>query len=364
MTWQCAAIDHGVTIFPSGKIGPCCQISSDYLKPIEVLSDANRFADLKTTTPPAACERCTKNESQGLPSYRRFFNSYHNIKPESGIVFLDIRNTNQCNLKCRYCNPHFSNQWAKELDFKIPLLHADLSDILDQILTDDLKLIYFTGGEPMISGDHWKILNRLVDSGSSKNIKLMYNTNFTNLTYKNNDFFKIWDNFSRVDIQASIDSTGDVFDFIRSGANWKEIEKNLDLFIDKKKSNMNLSVSCVVSILNIWKLPEFIEYFLGRHIPVNFIVLSGPDYLALDVIPDELRDLALSIIDKAIALTNGNFVLKKSRELIINNQNQVLFRQCISHVLMLDSIRNENLFELLPFKDIAKQMILNNHEYE
>ena len=48
MTWECAAIDHGVTIFPNGKIGPCCQVSSDYLKPISELTNPNRFADLKT----------------------------------------------------------------------------------------------------------------------------------------------------------------------------------------------------------------------------------------------------------------------------------------------------------------------------
>jgi len=37
--WKCAAIDNGVTIFPNGKIGPCCLIDSSYLKPISELTN-------------------------------------------------------------------------------------------------------------------------------------------------------------------------------------------------------------------------------------------------------------------------------------------------------------------------------------
>ena len=59
VTWKCAAIDHGVTIFPNGKIGPCCKIRSDYLKPIGELNNKQRFIDLKTEYPPSACENAS-----------------------------------------------------------------------------------------------------------------------------------------------------------------------------------------------------------------------------------------------------------------------------------------------------------------
>ena len=113
MSWKCAAIDHGVTIFPNGKIGPCCQIRSDYLKPISELRNKQRFVDLKTEYPPSYCEKCIGKEEQHLPSYRGMFNRLETSS--AGLQFVDIRNTNLCNLKCRYCGPHFSSSWAKEL---------------------------------------------------------------------------------------------------------------------------------------------------------------------------------------------------------------------------------------------------------
>ena len=63
--WKCAAIDHGVTLFPNGKIGPCCLIAANYLKPISLLKDPNRFADLKRNKndPPEACQECVMSES-------------------------------------------------------------------------------------------------------------------------------------------------------------------------------------------------------------------------------------------------------------------------------------------------------------
>lgn len=360
MTWSCLAIDHGVTFFPNGKVGPCCQVSADYLKPIEVVTRRDRFQDLKTEFPPSACEKCVQDEYQGLPSYRDFFNS-HTTSSDQNIVFLDVRNTNQCNLKCRYCGPHFSNQWAKELNIANPLRHTNIDHLLDDILTDDLQVLYFTGGEPLISVDHWNILDRLNRSGFSKNIKLMYNTNVTVLKYKDINFQEIWDQFANVSLMLSIDAIGEVFNNIRSGANWKDIEANLDA-LQKFQSNVVLSVSCVLSILNIWHLVDFIKYFQARALPVNFTILQGPDYLALDVIPDDLKHRALTMIDKAIELLDDP-KLQAARNMIIRNQNQVLFRQCISHVLLLDYVRKENLFALLPFQDLAKDLISNNNEY-
>ena len=112
--WSCPAIDHGVSIFPDQKIRPCCQISTEYSKPLESISDPNRFADLKLVSRPDSCKKCWENEDNNRPSYRQVFLKFKDrLRP--GINFLDFRHSNQCNLKCRYCNPHFSNQWAREL---------------------------------------------------------------------------------------------------------------------------------------------------------------------------------------------------------------------------------------------------------
>jgi sulfatase maturation enzyme AslB (radical SAM superfamily) len=366
MTWACAAIDHGVTIFPNGKIGPCCQINSDYLKPISELTNPNRFADLKTQDcpPDHPCNKCAVNEYHGLPSYRHTFDSVVTSAP--GLQFVDIRNTNLCNLKCRYCGPHFSSQWSEELG-KFPLIQQqDITDYKNTLITDSLHWMYFTGGEPLINGEHWALLEDLINSGQASGISLMYNTNLTTIKYKDKNIINMWQQFKKVSIQCSIDAVGEPLEYIRSGASWEKIKLNLDqLILASVNSNINITFSPVLSILNIWFIDELYKYASLKNIPINLIILTGPDYLALDVMPDLLKPLALSIIDKLKSNYNiSNKTVLYIKDLINKARNQILFQHTVSHILLLDNLREENLFNLLPFKPVAVDNILRNHEYE
>jgi molybdenum cofactor biosynthesis enzyme MoaA len=366
MTWNCVAIDHGVAIFPNGKIGPCCQIAADYLKPISELNNPNRFADLKTQDCPAEhpCNKCSVAEYHGLPSYRKTFDSAVTQAP--GLQFVDIRNTNFCNLKCRYCGPHFSSQWAEELG-KFPLIqHQDITDYKDILITKSLHWMYFTGGEPMIDSKHWKLLEELIDSGQSAGISLTYNTNLTTIKYKDKNIIDIWRQFKKVNIQCSIDAVGEPLEYIRSGTNWEKIKLNLEQLLSVSQNlNINITLTPVLNILNIWFVDDLYKYALSNNIAINLIILTGPDYLSLDVIPDSLKSLALEKVNTL----ESEYSIDKStilhiKNLINNNTNQFLFHRTITHILLLDKLRGEKLFDLLPFKSTAIDNILQNHEYE
>lgn len=361
MTWQCAAIDHGVAIFPNGKIGPCCQIQADYLKPIDILNQIDRFADLKTEYAPSPCEKCISDESQGLPSYRTMFNSL--ATSAAGLQFVDIRNTNHCNLKCRYCGPHFSSSWAKELG-TVQITHQDIGQYKNTLFTDDLHWMYFTGGEPLINPEHWDLLKELVECNRAQNISLMYNTNLTTIKYRDVEIVDLWRKFRSVKVQCSIDAVGLPLEYIRSGIQWNKIKDNLQtLLTAAKNSNITVFFSPVLSILNIWFIAELFDYAEQYQIPVNLVVLTGPDYLALDVIPTELQTQALQqlqLIKHKISAKLFDYI----HSLINNNINNCLFNHTMSHVLLLDNNRNEKLFDLLPFKLVAQQQLLRNYEYE
>jgi sulfatase maturation enzyme AslB (radical SAM superfamily) len=359
MTWNCLAIDHGVTIYPNGQISPCCWTKGNYLKPISALNNPDRFADLKTETPPDACERCVAAEHNNMHSYRKMFES---IKTSAtGLQFVDIRNTNLCNLKCRFCGPHFSSQWAKELAIEPTIKTQDISSWKSTLISDDLHWLYFTGGEPLISHDHWEMLQDVVDRGLSKNITLIYNSNFTTTRYKDIDIQFLWKQFKKVVVRCSIDAIGKPLEYIRSGASWEDIDKNIQYF--KTFENIEIKLAPVIGILNFWFLPEFFEYATKNNLPLEPVILFGPDYLALDVIPDELKNCSLEILEKI----KHNFkpaAAEHIKNLITNNENQVLFGHTVNHILFLDSQRNEKLFDLLPFKDLVVERFIKNHEYE
>lgn len=359
MTWQCAAIDHGVAIFPDGKIGPCCLIDTDYRKPISMLSNATRFADLKTEFPPAACKGCIAAESNQLPSYRQSFNSL--ATAQTGLQFVDIRNTNLCNLKCRSCGPHASSQWAKELGSNNAIVHQDLQPWKSILLTDSLHWLYFTGGEPMISHDHWQLLQELIVNNRAKDITLLYNTNLTTLYFKNIQIQKLWTKFKSVNISCSIDAVGKPLEYIRSGANWAQIKKNLNQLAELK--NITITLTPVISVLNIWFMPDFFQYAKDQKLTVKPIVLRNPDYLALDVIPNQLKQQALDIVQSVANHLSTN-LLQHINNLIQNNINQVLFLHTVNHILFLDNQRDEKLFDLLPFKSVVSDLCIKDKFYE
>lgn len=88
--------------------------------------------------------------------------------------------------------------------------------------------------------------------------------------------------------------------------------------------------------------------------------------------PNRFADLKKSIIDLALDKIsqielkyqiNPNLI-SSIKHLINNNINQCLFQQTVAHILLLDNLRGEKLFDLWPFKSLAVDNILRNHEYE
>ena len=362
--WNCAAIDHGVTIFPNGKIGPCCQIDSKYLKPISELDNPSRFADLKTQTAPAACNSCSRNEAINLFSYRQMFNNINTGAP--GLQFVDIRNTNLCNLKCRYCGPHFSSQWAEEFKHKHTIIHQSCKEYLDVLITESLHWMYFTGGEPLIIKEHWELLEKLIQQNKASTISLLYNTNLTTITYKDKNIIDLWKKFKNVKIQCSIDAVGEPMENIRSGASWAKIKSNFEELVEAtQNSNIVVTITPVLNILNIWFINDLYSYAKKFNTEINLYILDGPNYLSLDVIPDSLKGLAIKEIELLTKNhTTDKDLIRHMTDKIINNKNQHLFQQTLTHILLLDKLRNEKLFDLLPFKQFAIDTILKNHEYE
>jgi organic radical activating enzyme len=270
------------------------------------------------------------------------------------IVFIDIRNFNLCNAKCRTCGPYNSSQWAQELEHSQTLIKEDLSAYKDIILTDSLQNLYYTGGEPFINGEHWEFLELLIDRGLSNNVSLQYNTNLSTLKYKDKDIIDTWKKFKSVTIVASIDAIGKKFNYLRSGLDWEMVNNNLNKLLELP--SVNVSIGTTVSILNLWFIEELLDYFHGKCV-INLTDLHYPDYLSLSVIPDDLKELALAHLDKIATKYHDKNKIKYYRDHVINNCKQHLFTETLNHILLLDHMRQENLFDCLPFAQHARSRI-------
>jgi peptide deformylase len=178
------------------------------------------------------------------------------------------------------------------------------------------------------------------------------------LKYKDISILDLWSNFKSVSIQCSLDATGEPFNYLRSGATWEQVESNLEYLQNIK--NLKISITLTLSNLNLWFLSDTMSYFKNKGILVKLNILHGPDYLSISTIPDELTKTALECVDQAANYLTPEETATISN-MIINNNTQSLFLHTLAHILLLDKIRSEKLFDLLPFGEVSKKIILSNN---
>ena len=305
---------------PDGNVLPCCQADHDFpignieKSSIPDIINSQKYNQLRSNMLSGRrckeCSRCYEREDLGLQSTRILSNQEWQeftpttVEPDGAIsnfapVSLDIRLNNICNLKCRMCSSYFSSAIAQEnnelfgKDTKtFTLLNSKqrvnaLEEILNYV--PHVKRIYFAGGEPLLAPEHYKILDALIESDNT-NVKLCYNTNFTNLNFKNQSVIDWWKKFKNVSIGASLDAIGSVAEYVRHGSVWADIEKNLNL-LQEQCPEVVFTVTSTVGFLNAISLIELqqIWHTTGRLDIKKFSLttMTSPDHLTLATLPEQ-----------------------------------------------------------------------------
>jgi radical SAM protein with 4Fe4S-binding SPASM domain len=281
---------------PKGDVYPCC--SNDYTDPVGNTKD-NTLAeifnspkmkelrvDMLNERKNKICDFCYKHEEAGPYSFRnyskeQFANRFDEIVPttqEDGTVdefkmrYFDIRFSNICNFKCRTCGSEFSSKWGEEMkknyDPNHPvLIHVDdnKGTVLDEVLEhiEHIDLAYFAGGEPLITDEHYTMLEAMIRKGRT-DITLRYNTNASNIKYKKHDILDLWKHFKKIELSCSIDHYGERAEYMRKGTDWGKVEENLLTFRDL--DYVIFQMNTVFSIYNYSTIGDFYQYLKDTNI--------------------------------------------------------------------------------------------------
>ena len=90
---------------------------------------------------------------------------------------------------------------------------------------DKVEYIHFAGGEPLITDEHYKVLEKLIERGRT-DITIRYSTNFNQLKYKKYDVIEMWKHFKHIQLMTSLDDYGDRYNYIRNGGEWNNVIEN------------------------------------------------------------------------------------------------------------------------------------------
>ena len=375
---------------PKGDIYPCC--SNNYSAPFastktSTLKEAFNCAKMKELRldmlagkSSKICEFCYKHEEAGPFSFRtysieQFANRFDEVVPttqEDGTVpefkmhYFDIRFSNICNFKCRTCGSEFSSQWGAEMnrnyDKKHPIvIHVDdhkgdvLKEVLEQI--PNIDLAYFAGGEPLITDEHYVMLEEMIRQGRTE-ITLRYNTNASSIKYKSYDILDLWKHFKKVEVSCSVDHYGERAEWLRKGTDWGVVESNLLRF--RELDYVSFQMNTVFSIFNYLTIGEFYEYLKSKNILReedwyhSLYLAVHPSYYSAKSLPRELKDLA-KIKAQAFCQSNQQGFAGVAR--LVNDainfadgadtweENKEVF---LGHTASLDRIRQESLWDTFP----------------
>ena len=331
---------------------------------------------------PDFCTACYQREDNGFVSGRHGSNlDYLDVEDEivakmepdgylePNIKSWDIRFSNLCNLKCRSCGSVYSTTWAQEEEkFEGYSDYKKLQSIPDGV-PDPLEnqyhnvdKIYFAGGEPLIMPEHFRALQKIIDTGRAGKVKLLYNTNMTKLNYNKHNLIEFWKHFKVVVIGASIDAMGERAEYIRNGVKWSVIENNFKELSESVKvyKNINIHISPTVSIMNVHSLPDLHKYFVekGYVEDTTAIVLNmllNPAHYEIRNLPRKLKDeVKQKIKDHCIWLKEQNTRLDviESFESILsyieNEAKDADVARFVSETNKIDKRRNQSFEKTFP----------------
>jgi sulfatase maturation enzyme AslB (radical SAM superfamily) len=310
-----------------GSIVPCCEAQEVPLnKPGETALESwnnENYKELRRALAederPERCEVCWHNEDSGIVSNRQQWeeDNWNDFKDIISVnddysvnnkpVWVELKVSNFCNLKCIMCSTHSSYKRVKDLDiikkytkdgYETRLLRpTDLFASLNEWpdLWDNVHTLQFTGGEPIINQEHYDLLEGIPTEVKSK-IRLRYATNISHIKFKQYDLVEMWRQFKHVNIKVSMDGIKEVYNYIRQDGDWDTVYNNM--LVLNAEPDIDLAVGITVQSHNIYHMPEFYQFWKESPIDLKFItanILQTPRYLRPNLWPQPYRT---KIIDR------------------------------------------------------------------
>ena len=223
-----------------------------------------------------ACQICYDQETHGDSFRTGKYNNKYRIVTEPIEIGLKLRvNGSFCNLSCYMCHPYNSSTKRNEMRevFGTHLVDGFYNNISEykavkhdrwKSITDDIinhihliKHIHLTGGEPLQLPKHWEMIDKIPDE-YAKNIVLAYDTNLTELRYKNHSVFDVIDKFKDVHFGISCDHIiGEKLAWLRYPIDVKKFESNLKEMTSYSRKKINVTPS----MLNVDDLLDIRKYY-------------------------------------------------------------------------------------------------------
>lgn len=227
-----------------------------------------------------------------------------------------------CNLACSYCNASFSTTWARDIknngpyqnlvsdgagafqqdgswvepyknDEDNPYIKA-FWEWWDSGLADSLDEIRITGGEPLMSGNTWKLFDWFETQDS--NMRFAVNSNLIAKSEIIDRLIAKSKSIKNFHLYTSCETVGAQAEYIRDGLDYNLWKTNL-IRVGKEANIKGLHIMMTINSLCLFGITEFLDevYELkemsgSKNPTVSLNLLRFPSFQSPLALPDHIKD--------------------------------------------------------------------------
>jgi len=295
---------------------------------------------------PTGCEYCWKIEDMGKDaiSDRVYKSRIYPIEAlnearntpyteDVNLRTLEIAFDRTCQFACSYCNPAFSSTWVRDIkrngpytqlvsDGRNHFTHTHDSaqlydygesnpyidaffDWWESDLHRTLQELRITGGEPLMSGHTWKLIDWFKTNSGKSSTRLAINSNLGSQV----DIDRLLSSTKgmAIDLYTSNEAVGLQAEYIRDGLEWNSWANTVERLLDSGQFR-SIHVMCTINALCLSSLDQLLEHILqwkvkyGRDaISFTLNILRFPSFQSPLILPVQLKTHYKTVLETWLA---------------------------------------------------------------
>jgi hypothetical protein len=304
------------------------------------------------------------------------------------VESFDYRFSNLCNFSCRMCGDMLSSTWEtenkkhgkgdyehyriwgrKDIKAKLEKFHDQqiVKEFIGAVEEKRITELYWCGGEPLMWKIHWEAMERIKQLGYADQVLARYNSNMSRITfYGKNLFDDILTHFPKFQICASIDGTGEVGEYIRTGLKFEEWLANIKYglkFCDTNHHYKRMQLDLTITLPGLFDLENMVH--LSNELNIELLTKQvfnfshdnamAPLFMPYDImseIIDDVRDKTIKYKNKNLRNFFGQLdemqKQKRNNELVYDEEKYLQGqKQGKAEIERLDRIRGTDITKIL-----------------
>ena len=303
------------------------------------------------------CEVCN-DKLLNTDVYRSYFNSMFGHKYTEAMaatdatgyttlqpVSWDYRFSNLCNFKCRTCGDMLSSAWETEQrqhdmidwtnpknNWMQPEVKQAITQFQDSVIEQEfaqaveqhrVEEVYWVGGEPLMYEQHWRYMRRIIELGDGHRVYARYNTNLSRVCFLGTNLYTdILDHVKDWQICASIDGTGVIGEYIRTGLHYTNWLENFRQGLTHSRHRRQMRLDFTLTLPGMFEVENIQR--LGQDLDVDILAKVIFSF-SPDIVMSPLslpRPLLEKWVTSLTAVTHGAL-----RDVLIQLKNRPTFQE-------------------------------------